>query len=250
MISGKIKAQNPPKRIARIVFYNTENLFHPSNDSLKKDNDFTPEGMKHWTIWRYRQKLFNIYKVITAIGEGEMPEIIGFCEVENAQCLKDLINQTPLFLYSYQYLHYESPDNRGIDVALVYRSDKFQIIKSENIPIHFPKELSTRRGLLANLKMKGFEANEMSLFLNGSGDVFCDGSATNLEIEQNGSGDANLSRLKVANCRISKSGSGDASVNVSGELDIYSRGSGDLIYRGGPDITNIDSKGSGDVKTY
>ena len=67
----------------RIVFYNTENLFHPSDDTIKTDEDFTPAGSYHWTWNRYYDKINKLGKLFVAIGEGRMPAIIGLCEIEN-----------------------------------------------------------------------------------------------------------------------------------------------------------------------
>ncbi|MEI7596224.1 MAG: endonuclease/exonuclease/phosphatase family protein [Bacteroidota bacterium] len=128
----------------KIMFYNTENLFHPDNDSLTNDDDYTPEGNYHWTFKRYQHKLYNIYKVITAVGNGNMPDIVGFCEIENRKCLQDLINRTPLVQYNYEIKHYQSADSRGIDVGLIYRKDKFSPISDRPIKISYPEDLSNR----------------------------------------------------------------------------------------------------------
>ena len=83
----------------RIMFYNTENLFDTQDDPATLDDDFTPEGKMHWTEIRYKQKLFNIYKVIAAVGDKESPEIIGLAEIENRKVLVDLTYLTPLSRY-------------------------------------------------------------------------------------------------------------------------------------------------------
>lgn len=123
------------------MFYNTENLMDTINDPKTNDDDFTPEGKYHWTSYRYNHKLQNIYKVITAIGEGTVPEIVTFCEVENKKVISDLITQTPLTRYPYKIVHYESPDPRGIDVGLIYQSNKLKVLESKPIYIRFPKYL-------------------------------------------------------------------------------------------------------------
>ena len=123
----------------RIMFYNTENLFDTENDPNTLDDDFTPEGKMHWTEARYRQKLNNIYKVIAAVGEQESPEIIGLAEVENKKVLVDLTFLTPLSRFNYDIVHFESPDPRGIDVALLYRKDKLKVLKKSPIPVIFEK---------------------------------------------------------------------------------------------------------------
>ncbi len=120
---------------ARIMFYNVENLFDIYDDSLTNDNDFLPGGNYHWTYSRYTEKINNIYKVITGVGEWESPAIIGFCEIENKKVLEDLVNQTPLAKYHYKIIHADSPDKRGIDVGMIYRSDKASILGTSFLEI-------------------------------------------------------------------------------------------------------------------
>jgi hypothetical protein len=111
---------------ARIVFYNVENLYDTRNDSLKKDEEFLPEGNKHWTYERFRRKIIRIYQTFVAIGGGEMPAVIGMCEIENRDVLNRLVYDTPLVKAGYQIIHQESPDARGVDVALLYRTEFFE----------------------------------------------------------------------------------------------------------------------------
>jgi len=122
----------------RIMFYNAENLFDIYDDSLKIDEAFTPEGEKHWSRNKFTKKLYNISKVIAAVGQWELPEIIGICEIENRYVLEQLIKQTALKNYSYRIIHKESPDRRGIDVGLLYRKNKFTPIDYEAINVTFP----------------------------------------------------------------------------------------------------------------
>ena len=121
----------------RVCFYNVENFFHPERDSTKNDAEFTPAGTYHWTPYRYYAKANQIAKVILAMGGWEPPDVVGLAEVENEQVLKTLLYQTPLKAYNYRYVHYESPDPRGIDVALLYRPDRFRVVHAEAIPVHF-----------------------------------------------------------------------------------------------------------------
>ena len=132
--SGATKAQ-PQEAAFRIGFYNLENLFHPSDDSLKADEEFTPQGSRYWSYYRYNKKLNQMAKVILSLGEWEPPAIMGLEEVENRQVLEDLIGTRVLEKISYRVVHYESPDRRGIDVALIYRLDKFRLIYSKPLPL-------------------------------------------------------------------------------------------------------------------
>jgi predicted extracellular nuclease len=135
----------------RIVFYNVENLFDTKDNPYTKDEEFLPDGDRHWTSYKYRQKLKNIYQVIVAIGGWNPPIIIGLCEVENREVLNDLIKSTPLSRHAYTIVHHESPDHRGIDVALLYRSKKFKLLDKKFIPVKFPfnPSLTTRDILYA-----------------------------------------------------------------------------------------------------
>ncbi len=128
----------------RIAFYNVENLYDTENDSLTNDDAFTPEGSNHWTKGRYWKKINNLGKVILSIGGWEPPEIIGLCEIENEKVLKDLIYNSPLKKFKYRIVHYNSPDNRGIDVALLYRQDKFKVLKSKPIKVSFSEDTTAK----------------------------------------------------------------------------------------------------------
>jgi len=128
----------------RIAFYNVENLFDIYNDSLKRDDEFTPDGDRNWNNNRFYKKLNNIYKVIIGIGEWNPPVIVGLCEVENRFVLNKLVYQTPLKTFDYKIIHEESPDRRGIDVALIYRSSGFTPIEHKTIGIRFPFDTASR----------------------------------------------------------------------------------------------------------
>lgn len=126
-----------------VVFHNCENLFHPSNDSLSQDGDFTLEGKKRWTYERYKKKLNLLAKTYIATSEGSFPSIIGLCEIENDKCLNDLCKDTPLRKGNYSFIHYNSDDLRGIDVALLYRPSRFKPI--EHYKITFPASNDAER---------------------------------------------------------------------------------------------------------
>jgi len=122
----------------RILFYNVENLFDVFNDSLTNDDEFTPEGERHWNNYRFYKKLNNLSKVIIGIGEWNPPSVIGFCEVENRFVLNKLIYETPLKNFDYKIIHFESPDRRGIDIAMLYRQSRFEPVYYCPVPIQFP----------------------------------------------------------------------------------------------------------------
>lgn len=121
----------------RVAFWNLENLFFPIDDSLTNDDSFTPYGDNHWTFTKYNDKLQKLGKAITSIGGWEAVEIIGFCEVEDRIVLQDLINKTGLKTGNYEIVHQNSPDRRGIDVALIYRKDKIKVYNQRYIKVDF-----------------------------------------------------------------------------------------------------------------
>ena len=134
----QVVAQQIEKQNFKIVSYNVENFFDCVHDSLTNDTEFTPTGMRGWTFSKYKKKQANIAKVITAIGGWDAPELVGLCEVESRKCLIDLTRYSGLKNLHYKFLHHESPDPRGIDVALLYQPNEFKPIHDEAIPIHFP----------------------------------------------------------------------------------------------------------------
>lgn len=122
-------AQKQKFKVNTVAFYNVENLFDYERDESIFDEEWTPEGKNRWTEEHYNEKLKNIAKVISEIGYDETqqaPTVIGLCEVENLRVLEDLVNQPALRKYNYGIIHYDSPDRRGIDVALLYRKGIFQ----------------------------------------------------------------------------------------------------------------------------
>ncbi|HPD94876.1 MAG TPA: endonuclease [Tenuifilaceae bacterium] len=137
VITVKSYAQTSGSRF-RVMFYNVENLFDPFDDSLTRDDEFTPLGARHWTWNKMEDKVNKIFKVIIAVGEFDPPVLVGMCEVENGFLLHRLTVETPLSKYNYKVVHRESPDRRGIDVALLYRPDKFNLLEKEFIGVHFP----------------------------------------------------------------------------------------------------------------
>ncbi|MEJ1221277.1 endonuclease/exonuclease/phosphatase family protein [Sediminicola sp. 1XM1-17] len=115
-------------KVRSIAFYNVENLFDTINDPDSFDDDRTPSGKDQWTSHRYQRKIENISKVISEIGADKTstsPDLIGLCEIENRQVVEDLIAHPNLKNKGYGIIHYDSPDERGIDVALLYKQSAF-----------------------------------------------------------------------------------------------------------------------------
>ena len=117
--------------------YNVENLFHPAHDTVagieKDDWEWTPEGERRWSYTRYYQKEENIARVLTNIGEWEGVDVVGLQEVENAAVVKRLCYT--LRRGEYDFVHYESPDQRGIDVALVYKKARIDTLRTRAIRV-------------------------------------------------------------------------------------------------------------------
>ena len=127
------------KRNYVIGFYNLENLFDTYNDPVKNDEEFLPEGKNQWTDVKYRKKLHNMATVIRSMAQtnGRFHTILGVSEIENRLVLEDLVSQPEIASANYQIVHYDGPDTRGVDVALLYRPDNFKLIDSESIPFDF-----------------------------------------------------------------------------------------------------------------
>lgn len=129
-------AQEPKEyKIITIAFYNIENLFDTEDNPFTFDDDRTPTGKDVWTLEKYRDKLGKIAKVLSEIGTDKTldpPVIIGLCELENLQVLEDLVAQPQLSPFNYGIIHYDSPDRRGIDVALLYRKKGFEPVNSQS----------------------------------------------------------------------------------------------------------------------
>ncbi len=133
IIAGNSPAEAQKKY--NIVFYNVENLFDTWDDPETADEEFTPLNEKHWTRERFEAKIKMIYKTLITVGSGQFPDIIGLAEVENIWVIEQLISKTPLNQIPYGIIHKESPDPRGIDVALLFRKDRVNPLDFEFIPI-------------------------------------------------------------------------------------------------------------------
>ena len=136
-----------------VVFYNVENLFDTVEDTTIWDDEFLPDSAKDWTTERYNKKLVDLAKVLTAISEDDLPEVIGVCEVENRQVVEDLFKTDSLGKTKFKVIHEDSPDKRGIDVALAYNSEVLSELYHEKIrySFAFEPETTTRDILYAKL---------------------------------------------------------------------------------------------------
>jgi predicted extracellular nuclease len=151
----------------RVMFYNLENFFDTRNDSISQgDDEFSYGGIRYWSNEKYKRKLNNIYKVIVAAGGWEPPEIIGVCEIENKWVVSELIYGTPLRNFKYRFIHYDSPDPRGIDVALIYRSEKFKPLFHQPINIKYSFDTSAKTRDILYVKGLITTNDTLHLFVN------------------------------------------------------------------------------------
>lgn len=126
-------ALSQKKNTISIAFYNVENLYDTKDDPAVDDAEFLPDGKYNWTEDRYKKKQINLSQVIDSLGGG--PSILGLCEVENRGVLEDLIATERLAKKNYGIVHENSPDRRGIDVALLYKKDDFTPIFHQMIRV-------------------------------------------------------------------------------------------------------------------
>ena len=118
-----------------VVELNCENLFDCQHDSLKQDTEFLPEATRHWTRKRYWQKLNNIAQELLSTCDDGIPDLIALCEVENDSVLHDLSRRSLLRNAGYEYVMTDSPDLRGIDVALLYSPVSFALMGCQSLRV-------------------------------------------------------------------------------------------------------------------
>ena len=148
-----------------LVEYNVENLFDTKDDKGKVDEEFMPGSKKDWTQERYEKKLKDLAKVINSVADKKTPDLLALIEVENRNVLEDLIAQDGMNAY-YKIVHEESPDFRGIDVALIYNTDKFKELSHEAIKVTMPdnEKFVTRDILYVKLLVK--KSDTLHVFVN------------------------------------------------------------------------------------
>lgn len=159
-----------PTNTFTLGFYNLENIFDTQDDPRTLDDDFTPKGPKRWTKKRYQRKLRKLAGTVHKLGKmtsGGIPAIIGVAEVENRTVLQDLITTKPLNGYSIGIAHHDSPDERGIDTALLYDRDCFELSHSEAIPLLVYNEEGVRDYTRDILYVTGkLNGEELHVFVN------------------------------------------------------------------------------------
>lgn len=141
LITCNLFGQSHKAKYARVAvsFYNLENLFD-TIDGANDDSEFLPNGSKGWTQERYKKKLHNMAYAISQIAQKGGPDILGVAEIENRKVLEDLISQPELKGSGYSIAHFESPDKRGIDCGLLYKSSIFKISNAVPHPVNIMGE--------------------------------------------------------------------------------------------------------------
>ena len=126
-------------QVSCVAFYNQENLFDTINDPNINDEEYLPNGAMKWGTMKYTAKLQHMSYAISQIGLEYSPvgvALIGVSEIENRGVLEDLVKQPDLAKRSYQFVHYEGPDRRGVDVALLYNPKLFIVTNSKSYRLH------------------------------------------------------------------------------------------------------------------
>ena len=158
-----------------IGFYNLENLFDTVHDEGKNDYEYLPDGGNQWTEVKYAKKLKNMARVIRAMRDENKVwhAVLGISEIENRHVIEDLIAEPAIKDANFQIVHYDGPDRRGVDVALLYRPEVFQVLESKSIPFDFnstqiefsmTKEEQARFRTRDILRVRGVLGDEMFAF--------------------------------------------------------------------------------------
>ncbi len=157
-----------------LAHYNVENLFDTINDPKIDDEEFLPASKKEWSSVRYAAKLDKLAQMISSMNNGKGPDLLGLCEVENRTVLNDLVKQKQLKKSSYQIVHFDSPDGRGIDVAFLYRKKSLKKVTASSHRVSDPAQANwnTRdvllvSGLLTNGQRAHFMVNHWPSRLGG-----------------------------------------------------------------------------------
>lgn len=144
----KKKKKEKKGKAFTLAFYNVENLFDTQDDPAIDDQEFLPEGKNKWDGAKLNTKLKNLSQVIAQLGDEDGPEMIGLAEIENEEVLKQLATHPSLKKHGYAWVHHNSPDERGIDVALLYKKKSFFPLYTHAYPVQLPGDDKTRDVLL------------------------------------------------------------------------------------------------------
>lgn len=166
----RVSAQKTTYKVGIIAFYNLENLYDTVNDPQKSDEEFLPDGSKHYTGEVYLDKLGKLTSVLSQIGTEATPDgwsVLGVAEIENRQVLEDLVRQPGLAARNLKIVHYDSPDDRGVDVGLIYNPKYFKPVHSESLNVPLKNDDGTDRHTRDVLYVYGmYDGEPMHFFVN------------------------------------------------------------------------------------
>lgn len=170
LLTTVVHAQKVDYKVGLVGFYNLENFFDTINDPNINDEEFLPGGTKRYTSEVYLDKVGHLADVISKIGTDLTPDglsIIGDAEVENENVLHDLVNHPLLKNRNYKFVHYDSPDERGIDVCMLYNPKYFSPVWSQSLRVNLFNSDSTERKTRDVLFVYGkFDGEDMFVFVN------------------------------------------------------------------------------------
>jgi hypothetical protein len=167
-VSLYINSQDLPSasNSVTIVFYNVDNLFDISNDLKTNNEEFTPGSPKQWNDEKYKKKISDLSKVISSVNEKELPCLIGLAEVENKTVLEDLTKSSRLKKGHYGIVHFDSRDERGLDVALLYDMDEIELVDSKPVPVIFGSDTAEVIPDILYVKCHAKDGNIYHVFVN------------------------------------------------------------------------------------
>lgn len=201
------------KQPLEVVFYNVENLYDTFDDPLIDDNEFLPDSANKWTMDRYQKKLVDLAKVLKVTSQDGLPEVIGLCEIENRRVVEELMATAPLNEAKWKVVHEESPDKRGIDVALAYNPSRLKELHHEKIRFSFDQDPETTTRDILYVKFLS-RKDTLHFFVN------------HWPSRRGGQGPSESKRLKAANMLLGKTDSilaihPKAKIIVMGDFNDY-----------------------------
>lgn len=152
-----VKSANPYE--LSVAFYNIENLFDTINQKSHNDDDFTPDGRFNWNSYKYSRKMSRLQSVIDTLDNGSAPDVLGVCEIENLLVFNDLMDSSQL-KKSYHLIHFDSEDERGIDVALALNKSKLTPLETKKIKVQLTKDKKDRTRDIIYVKAKSTIYND------------------------------------------------------------------------------------------
>lgn len=135
-LAAQKKGAEPKYQVGVVAFYNLENFYDTINDPNKNDEEFLPTGDHLYNTAVYTSKVHNLSEVLSQIGTDITPDgfsMLGVAEIENRKVLEDLVNQPELKSRGLKIVHYDSPDERGVDVGFIYNPKYFTVKHSEKL---------------------------------------------------------------------------------------------------------------------